>query len=113
MANRSAHSMGGKNIQFPPGIKDKVIELLKHKMDAGVYEHCQSAIPVKVVCGPQEVCKLRIVMTSRRLNAVINPGCWWTAILDDFLVENPFSGRQCYTVFDLFWGFDARRVHPN
>jgi len=32
-----------KNIPIPPGIKDKVIELLKHKMDAGVYEHCQSA----------------------------------------------------------------------
>jgi len=32
-----------RNIPIPPGIKDKVIELLKHKMDAGVYEHCQSA----------------------------------------------------------------------
>ena len=35
-----------KNIPIPPGIKDKVIELLKHKMDAGVYEHCQSAYSV-------------------------------------------------------------------
>jgi hypothetical protein len=24
----------------------------------------------------------------------------------------PFAGRQCYTVFDLFWGFDPRKVHP-
>jgi len=32
-------------------------------------------------------------------------------ILDDFV--EPFAGRQCYTVFDLFWGFDARRVHPD
>jgi len=30
--------------------------------------------------------------------------------VDDF-VEN-LSGRQCYTVFDLFWGFDARKIHP-
>ena len=39
-----------KNIPIPPGIKDKVIELLKHKMDAGVYEHCQSAYRSKWFC---------------------------------------------------------------
>jgi hypothetical protein len=32
-----------RNIPIPPGIKDKVVDLLKHKMDAGIYEHCQSA----------------------------------------------------------------------
>ena len=31
-------------------------------------------------------------------------------IVDDF-VEG-FAGCQCYTVFDLFWGFDARKIHP-
>ena len=31
-------------------------------------------------------------------------------IIDDF-VEG-FAGHQCYTVFDLFWGFDARKIHP-
>jgi hypothetical protein len=31
-------------------------------------------------------------------------------VLDEF-VEN-FAGHQCYTVFDLFWGFDARKIHP-
>jgi hypothetical protein len=31
-------------------------------------------------------------------------------IVDDF-IDN-FAGRQCYTVFDLFWGFDARKIHP-
>lgn len=25
---------------------------------------------------------------------------------------DPFAGHQCYTIFDLFWGFDARKVHP-
>lgn len=33
-----------RNIPIPPGIKNKVIELLKQKMNAGVYEHCQSAL---------------------------------------------------------------------
>ena len=31
-------------------------------------------------------------------------------MLDDFV--EPFAGRSCYTVFDLFWGFDAWKVHP-
>jgi hypothetical protein len=30
--------------------------------------------------------------------------------LDDFV--ELLAGRQCYTMFNLFWGFDARRVHP-
>jgi len=31
-------------------------------------------------------------------------------IIESFV--EPFAGRQCYTVFDLHWGFDARKVHP-
>jgi hypothetical protein len=31
-------------------------------------------------------------------------------IVDDF-VEG-FAGRQCYTIFDLYWGFDARKREP-
>jgi len=45
------------------------------------------------------------------LNAVSIRDAGGPPILDDF--EEPFSGQQCYTVFDLFWGFDAQRVHPD
>jgi len=100
-----------KNIPIPPGIKDKVIELLKHKMDAGVYEHCQSAYRSKWFCVLKKSGKLRIVHDLQALNAVSIRDAGGPPILDDFV--EPFSGRQCYTVFDLFWGFDARRVHPN
>ena len=30
-------------------------------------------------------------------------------VVDDF-VEG-FAAQQCYPVFDLFWGFNARKVH--
>ena len=30
--------------------------------------------------------------------------------VDEFVED--FAARKCYTVFDLFWGFDARKVHP-
>ena len=100
-----------KNIPIPPGIKDKVIELLKHKMDAGVYEHCQSAYRSKWFCVLKKSGKLRIVHDLQALNAVSIRDAGGPPILDDFV--EPFAGRQCYTVFDLFWGFDARRVHLN
>ena len=100
-----------KNIPIPPGIKDKVIELLKHKMDAGVYEHCQSAYRSKWFCVLKKTGKLRIVHDLQALNAVTIRDAGGPPILDDFV--EPFAGRQCYTVFDLFWGFDARRVHPD
>ena len=32
-----------KNIPIPPGIRDKVTEMLKSKIDAGVYELSQSS----------------------------------------------------------------------
>jgi hypothetical protein len=100
-----------KNIPIPPGIKDKVIELLKHKIDAGVYEHCQSAYRSKWFCILKKSGKLRLVHDLQALNAVSIRDAGGPPILDDFV--EPFAGRQCYTVFDLFWGFDARRVHPN
>jgi hypothetical protein len=99
-----------RNIPIPPGIKDKVIELLKHKMDAGVYEHCQSAYRSKWFCVLKKSGKLRIVHDLQALNAVSIRDAGGPPILDDFV--EPFAGCQCYTVFDLFWGFDGRRVHP-
>ena len=99
-----------KNIPIPPGIKDKVIELLKQKMDAGVYEHCQSAYRSKWFCVLKKSGKLRIVHDLQALNAVSIRDAGGPPILDDFV--EPYAGRQCYTVFDLFWGFDARKVDP-
>ena len=100
-----------RNIPIPPGIKDKVIDLLKHKMDAGVYEHCQSAYRSKWFCVLKKSGKLRIVHDLQALNSVTIRDAGGPPILDDFV--EPFAGHQCYTVFDLFWGFDARKVHPD
>jgi len=102
-ANNSTFSLGRENIPIPPGIKDKVIELLKHKMDAGVYEHCQSAYRSKWFCVLKKSGKLRLVHDLQALNAVSIRDAGGPPILDDFV--EPFAGRQCYTVFDLFWGF--------
>jgi hypothetical protein len=97
-----------KNMPIPPGLLTKVIEVLKLKMDAGVYEPCQSSYRSRWFCVLKKNGKLRIVHDLQPLNKVSIRDAGMVPILDDF-VEG-FAGRQCYTVFDLYWGFDARKM---
>jgi hypothetical protein len=53
--------------------------------------------------------KLCIVHDLQPLNQVTIRDAGMLPVLDDF-VEG-FAGRECYMVFDLFWGFDARKFH--
>jgi len=99
-----------KNIPIPPGIKNKVIEVLKVKMAAGVYEPSQSSYRSQWFCVLKKNGKLWIVHDLQPLNKISIQDAGLPPISDDFV--EPFAGRQCYTVFDLFWGFDAQRVHP-
>jgi transposase InsO family protein len=99
-----------KNIPIPPGIRDKVIALLKSKIDAGVYEPSQSSYRGRWFCVAKKNGSLRIVHDLQPLNKVSIRDAGQLPVLDDF-VES-YSGRQCYTVFDLFWGFDGRIVDP-
>ena len=59
-----------KNIPIPPGIRDKVIELLKEKMAAGVYEPSQSSYRSRWFCVLKKNGKLRIVHDLQPLNKV-------------------------------------------
>ena len=97
-----------KNIPIPPGIMDKVLEVLKLKIDAGVYEPSESSYRSRWFCVVKKNGKLRIVHDLQPLNKVSIRDAGMLPVVDDF-VEG-FAARQCYTVFDLFWGFDARKV---
>jgi len=99
-----------KNIPIPPGIRDKVIEMLKSKVDAGVYEASQSSYRCRWFCVAKKNGGFRIVHDLQPLNKVSIRDAGLLPIVDDF-VES-YAGCQCYTVFDLFWGFDARTVDP-
>ena len=98
------------NIPIPPGIKDKVVTLLKEKIAAGVYEPSQSSYRSRWFCVLKKNGKLRIVHDLQPLNKVTIRDAGLPPNLDNFM--EPFAGRQCYTVFDLYWGFDARKVDP-
>lgn len=99
-----------KNIPIPPGILDKVIELLKVKISHGVYEHSQSAYRSRWFCVLKKNGSLRIVHDLQPLNKVSVRDAGVPPILDEFV--QPYAGCQIFTVFDLYSGFDARTVDP-
>lgn len=94
-----------KNIPIPPGIRDKVVELLKAKIAAGVYEPSQSSYRCRWFCVLKKNGTLRIIHDLQPLNKVSIRDAGQLPIIDDF-VES-FGGSQCFMVFDLFWGFDS------
>jgi len=94
-----------KNIPIPPGLLDKVLEVLKLKIDADVYEQSQSSYRSHWFVVLKKSGKLHIVHDLQPLNNVTIRDAGMLPIIDNF-VEG-FAGHQCYTVFDLFWGFDA------
>ena len=59
-----------KNILIPPGIRDKVIELLKEKMATGVYEPSQSSYQSWWFCVAKKNGKLCIVHDLQPLNKI-------------------------------------------
>ena len=100
-----------KNIPIPPGIYNQVIEVIKDKIRAGVYEPSNSSYWSRWFCVLKKDKKsLRLVHDLQPLNAV--------AIRDPAvppLVEpytESFGGRACYGMFDLFVGFDQRPLAP-
>jgi len=99
-----------KHHPIAPGLLPRVMEVLKLKIAAGVYEQSQSSYRSSWFVVEKKNGKLRIVHDLQPLNAVTIRDTGTLPIVDDF-VEG-FAGRQCYTVFDLFWGFDARKIHP-
>jgi hypothetical protein len=59
-----------KNIPIPPGICQKVIELLKSKINAGVYEPSQSEYRSHWFCVLKKNGKLRLVHDLQPLNKI-------------------------------------------
>ena len=98
-----------KNIPIPPGIKDRVISILRDKMASGLYEPSQSSYRSKYFCVLKKNGNLRIVHDLQPLNKVTIRDAGGPPLLDDFV--EPYAGCKCYSVFDLFSGFDARVIH--
>ena len=99
-----------KNIPIPPGYRDEILNLLREKIDAGVYEPTQSSYRSKWFCVKKKDNKLRMVHDLQKLNSVTIRDTGVPPILDEF-VES-FAGKPIYSVLDMYWGFYARIMDP-
>lgn len=55
--------------------------------------------------------KLSIVHDLQQLNHITLKEAGLPPNLDSFI--EPFTARQCYTVLDTYWGFDAQKLNAN
>ena len=94
-----------RNIPIPPGIRDKVIQFLKSKIEAGVYEASQSSYRSRWFCILKKNGSLRLIHDLQPLNKISIRDAGLIPEPDEFI--EPYGGCQCYTMFDMFWGFDV------
>ena len=99
-----------QNISIPKGLLPRVLEVLKLKIAADVYEYSQSSYCSQWFVVLKKNGKLYIVHDLQPLNQVTIRDTGMLPVLDDF-VEG-FAGQECCTVFDLFWGFDLTNPLP-
>ena len=99
-----------KNMPLPPGYRDKILKLLKEKIDAGVYEPAQSSYRSRWFCIVKKDGDLRIVHDLQQLNSVSIMDSGVPPIQEEFV--ETFAGRTVYSVLDMYWGFYARTVSP-
>ena len=99
-----------KNLLIPPGILEKVIKLFQEKIAAGVYEPSNSSYWSCWFCVYKKSSELRIVHDLQPLNAVTicNSGI---PPIPDQVIES-MAGHSCYTMLDLFSGYDHRTLDP-
>jgi len=100
-----------KNIPIPPGIFTRVVDIIKGKMAAGVYEPSNSSYWSHWFCVLKKDGKsLHLVHDLQPLNAVVIKDAGLPPMIEQY--AESFGGRRCYGVFDLMVGFDQRALVP-
>ena len=95
-----------KNFLLHQGHRDELINLLKEKIKAGVYERASTPYRSKWFYVKKKDGGLRIVHDLQKLNSVTIRDSAVPPILEEFV--EAYAGRSVYTVLDMFWGFHAR-----
>jgi hypothetical protein len=98
-----------RNIPIPTGILDEVIQIFKDKFVAGVYKHSDALYRSRWFCMKKKSSALHLVHDLQPLNAVTicNSGI---PPLADQVIE-AMVGHACYSMLDLFVGYDHRTLN--
>jgi hypothetical protein len=98
-----------KNIPIPPGLYPKVCEIIKTKIDAGVYEPSNSSYRSRWFCVlKKDGVSLRLVHSLEPLNEVTIAHSGVPPATEHLAAQ--FAGRSCGGMFDLYVGYDERTL---
>jgi len=97
-----------KNLPIPPGLLEEVIKIFREKLAAGVYEHSDASYRSRWFCVKKKNGAPRIVHDLQPLNAVTLRNSGVPPIADQ-IIES-MAGRSCYTMLDLYSGYDQRSL---
>ena len=98
-----------RNIPIPPGIFEQVCNIIKDKIDAGVYEPSSSSYRSKWFCVLKKDGKsLRLVHSLEPLNAVTIQHSGIPPATAE--VAAGFAGRACVGLLDIYVGYDERLI---
>ncbi|TEB25339.1 DNA/RNA polymerase [Coprinellus micaceus] len=101
-----------KNIPIPPGLYDRVCEMIRKKIEAGVYEPSNSSYRSRWFCVlKKDGESLRIVHSLEPLNAVTIAHSGVPPATED--LASKFAGRSCGSCLDLYMGYDERASNPS
>ena len=99
-----------KNMRIPPALRTKLIEELQRKINTGVLEPSSSSYRSRWFVVPKKDGNLRIVWNLEPLNAPSIRDSGVPPILDKIIED--FAGRSCYSLLDIYIGYDEGLVHP-
>jgi hypothetical protein len=99
-----------KPIPIPPAWRPGIHKLFKEKVANGTYEPTQSSYCSKWFAIVKKTGEFRIVHDLQPLNGVTIRDAGVPPAIEDFVED--FAGRACYSLLDIFVGFDNRTLHP-
>jgi hypothetical protein len=98
-----------RNLPIPPGIYQRICDLIKKKMAAGVFEPSNSSYRSRwFTVLKKDGTSIRIVQSLEPLNAVTIAHSGVPPFTEQ-LVEQ-FAGRACGAMLDLYVGYDERAL---
>ena len=99
-----------KNIPIGPAIFNEVIEIIRDKIQGGVYETSNAAYRSRWFPVTKKSGKLRLVHDLQPLNAVTIRDSSMPPFTDH--LTEAFAGHAIYGMMDLYGGYDHRPLHP-
>jgi hypothetical protein len=95
----------------PRALHEQVAEIFRDKIRNSAYEPSLSSYCSPWFCMMKKNGKLQIVHNLEPLNWIMIQDAGLPPSPEEFLLDAP--GRACYTIFNIFIGYDNRTLHPD